>query len=537
MRRNPSLLRSTGRLRRMTHVLNLARVAAIAVAAFLATGVAGSATVRVPQSQIDAVNARWRSLGITLPQGGLILTKPFDPPYSNKSFVVPPSWFWDVAYDLRDHPDFKISATAMRADLPTLRLLLQKVYIGYKPAQAVGMDWDLLFGSWDKTLARESGSEISLHDALAPWGKVENIYPDGHTGPYVTAFHDFDAGSSATAELLSAPSGVCSTLHFTSGLGIVLSESETRSQPHAVRAWDGNRLVQAWYVNFAQRAGDASSIDCGGKRIALRMTAAASRGLERPEYRLVAKGIAYLRTPFLFDYSNDRAFHEILSSAKGLGKEQVLLFDLRGNGGGSAPVDILTHWFSQKELSEAAPGTGYVTTDSCFKNGLEFNMFQMLSFTLTPPLTPDLQALMQHGTKLVGATPPRGCDVKSVVVHGSPPQPQTPFTEHRSNPKRTRIIVLTDNGCGSDCERIAYVLSRLPDAVVAGTSTYSSSGSAGDRTAVPGLLVLPHTHIPFLIGTRMLDDPGEVVVDVLLPTASSQGLASIVALARALSVP
>lgn len=90
--------------------------------------VGAAATTKVPSEEIDAVNIRWQSFGVTLPAGGLILEEPFKPPYSRRSFVVPPSWFFDVAKAYRDNPNFTVSAPAMRADLPTLNLIVEKVY-------------------------------------------------------------------------------------------------------------------------------------------------------------------------------------------------------------------------------------------------------------------------------------------------------------------------------------------------------------------------------------------------------------------------
>jgi hypothetical protein len=40
--------------------------------------------VRVPQAEIAVVNARYSAFGLTLPKGGIILSRPFDPPYSSQ---------------------------------------------------------------------------------------------------------------------------------------------------------------------------------------------------------------------------------------------------------------------------------------------------------------------------------------------------------------------------------------------------------------------------------------------------------------------
>jgi len=513
--------------------MRIARLAALGCAAVVLCGAASSSPVRVPQSEIDAVNIRWQSLGVVLPNGGIVLAEPFQPPYSNRSFIVPPTWFWDVAGRHLHNPNFTVSAANMRADLPVLRLLLQKVYIAYQSAEDRGWNWDAWFDSWDQALAGDGDAQISLHAALAPWGKLVDFQPDGHLGPFIAGFNNFARGSSVTAELASAPAGTCTTIHFVNGGSIALLPTDTGRQPHAVHAWNGARLLPAWYIDYPQREGQASSIDCAGKNIALQMTAQPRRGSAGPVYQPLGNGIAYLRAPFLFDYANNRALGNVLSKAHGVGKERVLLFDLRGNGGGAAPTNLLTYWFSQSEIAAASLIGDRETTDSCFKNGLMFNMFQYFSYTLRPPLSPDMKHWMQHVVDgLSGPTQANGCDVKEKVTYGAPPPPQTPFTEQRSTHGRTRVVVLIDNGCGSDCVRMAVVLSRLPDTAIAGTSLGEASSFG---TAVPALVVLPHTRIPFIMGTEMGSERqkgiGEITVDVLLPTMHSQEMRSLIALA------
>jgi hypothetical protein len=67
----------------------------VALLALLAA--APAASVRVPQAQIDAENTRWSALGVKLPPGGIVLQHPYAAPYSNRSFVVPTSWYTEFA--------------------------------------------------------------------------------------------------------------------------------------------------------------------------------------------------------------------------------------------------------------------------------------------------------------------------------------------------------------------------------------------------------------------------------------------------------
>ncbi len=137
--------------------------------------VAPAASVRVPQTQIDAENARWSALGVKLPPGGIVLPHPYAPPYSARSFVVPYSWYRDFYSQLHAKKDVPVDAAALRQDLPTLRFLIEKVYAGYEPAQAHGWNWNAMFRDWDAQLARDGNARISLHAAFAPWGRLEDV--------------------------------------------------------------------------------------------------------------------------------------------------------------------------------------------------------------------------------------------------------------------------------------------------------------------------------------------------------------------------
>jgi hypothetical protein len=78
------------------------RFLALSLSLLAAIAAAPAASIRVPQAQIDTENARWSALGVKLPPGGIVLEHPYASPYSNRSFVVPFSWYSDFAAILRE---------------------------------------------------------------------------------------------------------------------------------------------------------------------------------------------------------------------------------------------------------------------------------------------------------------------------------------------------------------------------------------------------------------------------------------------------
>src|SRR4051812_5046885 len=82
-------------LKRLGSVL-LVIVFLVAVAAALmyrrlsATNAGGGGTVSAAARAAE--DAKWRLLGLVVPDAGIVLERPFDPPLSSRSYVVPRSW-------------------------------------------------------------------------------------------------------------------------------------------------------------------------------------------------------------------------------------------------------------------------------------------------------------------------------------------------------------------------------------------------------------------------------------------------------------
>ena len=498
-----------------------------------ALAAAPAASVRVPQAQIDAENARWSTLGVKLPPGGIVLEHPYAAPYSNRSFVVPYAWYQDFYKQLREKKDVPVDPAALRQDLPVLQLLLKKAYAGYQPAASRGWNWDAMFREWDAQLAHNKKKTLTLRQAFAPWGRLEDVQLDNHSG--IPGFMDFTSGS-ASAVLASDPRGTCSAIRFTNGRTAKLAPHDAGQQPHAVQAWNGMRLEPAWYVSYPKRLGTAGALRCGARQIALTPAAQAPAPSQTPVYTTLANGIAYLRLPTFTD-ANNEALRAALSKATGLGKERLVIFDLRGNDGGNAPSDILTNWFAESAV-EIASGMSQAGTTSCFTTALQFGLQQQLIGGLKPPVSPGLQqALQQIVDSLKGSSAP-DCTVQPQVKTSDRSMRDHHFTVRPQVTDQTRVVALVDGGCGSDCEYMTYVLGGLPDTVIAGTSTFGIMGFTQ-----PGYFVLPHSRVPFRIALSRTDAYGDersvdgygITVDVLLPTAQSQSQQSLTALAAALA--
>lgn len=514
--------------------MKILRFALYCCAVLALSGAVSVAPVRVPQAQIDAENARWQSYGVTLPKGGLVLEQPYAAPYTNRSFIVPFAWYETFNKAVRANHDYPVRASDLRADLPTLRLLMEKAYAGYPTAAKRGWKWNAWFKAWDARLAREGDARLPLAKAFAPWGDLERFQFDGHSG--IPGVPLFSSGSSS-AVLAAAPGGTCTALRLSGGRTRALAANDAGQQPHAVQAWDGKKLSPAWYVSYPALIGTPTAIRCGGRDVAVTVVPASGNLPSAPSYEPLGDGIAYLRMPSFLE-AGDEAIRKAISQANGLGKEQVVLLDLRGNGGGSAPLDLLTTWFAGGAVEDAATPPARVGTTSCFVTALQFNLSQQLLASVRPPVSAGLRQRIQEIVDTAGKTPPDACAVKPDVQQAqSAPQPHR-FAVRRSGSDQTRIIAIVDDKCASDCEYMAVTLSHLPDTVIVGASTYGVMGFTQ-----PGYFVLPHTRVPFRLAASRTDAYGDgrsvdgygLSVDVLLPTAASQQRDSLLALAHALA--
>jgi C-terminal processing protease CtpA/Prc len=316
-----------------------------------------------------------------------------------------------------------------------------------------------------------------------------------------------------------------------------ISKSDAGQQPHAAYDWDGAKFTPAAYISYPQRYGAAAAVMCDGTAVSVTMTAQPRVAVSAPVYEVIGNGIVYIRTPQSFTYQNDEKFDAMLPAGSDAQRERVVVLDLRSNGGGAAPMSMLRRWYSSDEVARAlAPGTIH-TSNSCFTTALWFNAGQSMAASLKAPIASPIRDLLQAQVDAIAATPPAHCSVQWITKRGAA-QPQHRFTMRRQDPRQTRVIAIVDNHCGSDCEALTLALSRLPDTVIAGTSTAGVMGFSR-----PGMFVLPYSRVPFMLALQLTDPYGDsrsidgygIPVDVLLATAQAQSMDSVIALARALS--
>jgi hypothetical protein len=491
--------------------------------------IAPAALPTVASGEIVAENARWTALGVTVPSDGIVLSNPYAAPYTNHSFVVPFAWYQKFNDAMTARHDYPVDADALRADLPTLRLLIEKTYAGYDTAKTRGWNWNAWFAAWDKSLAARGNAVLTLRQAFAPWEQLEKTQPDERSG--VPGLATLDSGSTS-ARLALRPIAACTSLQTAGGAARLVTH-DAGQQPHAVQLWNGSTLSKAWYVSYPQVDGTARAISCGGRTIALTTVPPSADLSQTPAYQTLGDGIAYVRLPTFTD-ANNTALYAALTKAQGLGSEHVVIFDLRGNRGGSAPTDILADWVAQSQIEQSGGATQY-TTQSCFHSALNFGQQQQLLRSLKPPASAQVTQYLQQAVDALKG--PADCSVQPSVTPSDTGLQTHHFSGGSSTDGQPRLVALVDGGCRNECEYMVDLIAGLPGAVVVGCSTYGAIGFAQ-----PGYFVLPHSRIPFRLALDRTDIYGDqrsvdgygISADILLTTPQSQSAASLLALAKRL---
>lgn len=516
-----------------------------------------ASAMAVPAKLRAANRAYWAKLGITRPKGGLVLEHPWSRPWSGRSLVVPIAWLKRSQQKLLQHAKSGkptlVNAAALRADLPILHLVLEKDYSGWEVAAKKGWDWNQWFQRWNATLARVGDESIPGREAFAPWLAYEKFQIDSHSGPLVArlALHKVHSES---AMIVGVPADPCTRMQTTDGHAHALNPKNPAQQPHAVENWNGNALVPARYIVYPSSWGTARSLVCGQQTIAVKpFWSAYGPGLHAralmqsvgalsdgkkglASYNTLAPGIGYLRLGSFSD-AGDLAFEKLLKALPPSARhEKLLIVDLRGNGGGNAPIDLMSRWVPVNRISLKLTRVG---KRSCLYPGLWFNLGQILALRVKPPGTPAFRDTMAAYANDLDRPASADCPVSFKRTHGPWVYTDHHFVRHWQG-NRPRLLVLVDNMCGSDCELMTWALAQLPGTVIAGENTYGLIGFTQ-----PGILLLPHTRLAFMVATSYVDAYGDdrssngygLDVDVSLPARSDWSKRSILALAKALIAP
>ena len=314
------------------------------------------------------------SLGLTLPEGGLLLENPFAQPFSNRSLLVPTSWW-------RMPSPKEVAADQLRLDLPLLHTIMQKVYGGWSSAEARGWDWNRWFADWDRDLASKGTAKLDLPDALAAFGNLEDVMLDNHSGPVGLPL--FQSGS-RTAVLDSAPAGSCTQMRTVNG-GIVAFDPKDPAQApkKALIMMDPNTPErEGYYMKYPARRGIVAAVQCGGKWIPARTTWAhskqqliaglAGRSANQPSYRMLTTAIGYLRLPS-FNKQNGELLRKLVADLPdSAGHEKLLIIDLRANDGGDAPLAELARWVDLTAVAPAIRGLARRMPQSCLYTALRW---------------------------------------------------------------------------------------------------------------------------------------------------------------------
>jgi hypothetical protein len=315
--------------------------------------------------------------------------------------------------------------------------------------------------------------------------------------------------------------------------------------PKKSKVIDGAEMRErsGYYFSYPARRGNASAIQCGGQWIAARTIDDAHRGQAiadlaqkpagEPSYRAVSETIAYLRLPD-FSKENGEKLRALLPTLpETAGHEKLLIVDLRGNGGGDAPVEELGRWL---DIAAVRPAFkfGRRQPKSCLYDALRWGYTQVTTQGLKPPISAALRADLQRQLDGLFERSPEGCPVKIEEEHAAWNYRQHVFPAAAPKSK-PRLLVLIDNGCGSDCEYLAYVLAASPGSIIAGQNTYGVG-----QFIQPGYFILPRSRVKMRIALGMSDSYGDgrsfdgygLDVDLVLADEASRTAAGILKLAE-----
>jgi len=492
--------------------------------------------ITLTADEIAGEQAWFDSLGV---KGSPLVEHPFSPPWSNRSFIVPTAWYRALIVQWQGRPQ-TVSADRLRQDLPLLEMAMEKAYGGWDSAEKRGWNWQQWFADWDKRLAAESkGKELPVREAMAPFGELEEFQLDNHSGP-LNQSANFGSGS-RSAKLGAAPAGECSEMKNTDGKSFVIDARDPAQRPK--RALLADLATPAWYVSYPAKRGEAHSILCGGKwldvtpawqpedaaRISNILKLAQTEG-DVPSFRVVSPEISYLRLP-TFTKANGELLRKLAPTLeKSAGKERLLIVDLRGNGGGDAPLNTLAYWIQPRAIEQRLH-LAQKLRQSCLYTALRWGYQEVSIMRLQPPISDALRNQLQN--QVQGLSDPAPADCPATLREE---KSEWNYAQHKM-PAKARFLVLVDNGCGSDCEFATYLLAGEPGAVIAGVNTYGVA-----QFIQPGFFMLPHTRIPFHISLGQSDIYGDgrsvdgygLDVDLLLPGQAEQSPDAILKLAEKL---
>jgi len=277
---------------------------------------------------------------------------------------------------------------------------------------------------------------------------------------------------------------------------------------------------------------EAAWMPTDGERAA-NIRALAQTEKDVPSFRSITPQIGYIRFP-TFSKANVERIMKLEETLKGLKHdEELLIVDLRDNGGGDNRIEAINNWVTIPPV-EFKMRVGA----SCLYPPLRWGYTQVTAGGLKPPISESLRRNLQSGFDALFQDDAPGCPAKFVerastwdyVQHQYPAKPAG----------KARLLTLVDDGCGSDCEYAAMLIAAVPGSVIAGVNTFGVG-----QFIQPGYFVLPNTRLAFRVALGTSDTYGDgrsfdgygLDVDIVLATQKDQSPESIVALAGRLLAP
>jgi hypothetical protein len=479
--------------------------------------------------------AGWlQSLGLKPPADDWPLENPFAQPFTRRSLVVPTSWY-------RQMQPTALRADYLREDIKLLRRIMETAYGGWESASKLGWNWDTFFQNWDKDLAAHGEAEIPIDDAFAEWRRYMAVQLDNHSGPLAGKQATVGHGGSLTSILSKTPDGTCTELRNAKDATFAINAKDPAQRPKKRESLDGKAVT---YIVATSLKGPINAVHCGSAWIPAAPAwnpddgserIASIRGLSQtekdvPSFRSISPRIAYLRLPS-FSKPNVELLRALEPSIKArTHDEELLIVDLRSNGGGDMRINAVTNWVKTRPFGGARR-----LNASCLYPALRWGYTQISSSSLKPPISTELRRSLQGGLDELGKDDAPGCPAKfnQTAARWTYNQHQYPSAPEG----KTRLLVLTDNFCGSDCEAAVLALAAIPGTVVAGVNTYGVA-----QFVQPGYFVLPRTRLPFRVALGTNDNYGDnrsfdgygFDVDVVLATKEERSAEGVLRLAERL---
>jgi Peptidase family S41 len=488
---------------------------------------------KLTQADRDGEVQWLQSLGLKVPAATWPLEDPYAMPFTRRSLIVPTAWYRQRQQQVR--------ADLFREDIKLLRRIMETAYGGWEIARKRGWDWDAFFRDWDADLAARGEAEIPIADAFAQWRKYMAVQLDNHSGPLYANFAATGRAFSWSAVLAREPGGTCTELRNNKDAVFPINASDPAQQPKKRQNIDGKPIT---YIVANSSKGAITAVHCGDAWIPAQPAWFTESNAERfvnikqlsqsekdvPLFRSISPRIGYLRFP-TFSKANVELIRKLEPELHAKShNEELLIVDLRSNDGGDVHIDAVTNWAKLRQI-----GGPRRNGASCLYPALRWGYAQVSSQSLKPPISAAMRSSLQHSLDSVMQKDDPACPAKFI---------ETPahwvYTQHQypSKPEgKTRLLMLTDNWCGSDCEAAVNMLAAVPGAVIAGVNTFGVAGFVQ-----PGYFVLPQTRMPFRVALGTQDHYGDgrsfdgygFDVDIVLAEKKDQSAEAILSLAERL---